>query len=195
MFTNGVGMDTMRIAILGAQGSGKGTQAARIAETYGLVHIDMGALLRERAREDSEMGRRIRLAVDAGEMVPDEIPFRIFSDAIANAERGFVADGYPRNERQLAMISERVGMNLAVYLRISDEVALERIRLRRSEQGRDDDTDEVVRHRLELYHKETELLLRDYHDMGILVEIDGEQSRDAVFSAIQEAIKERFDHS
>lgn len=182
----------MNIAILGPQGSGKGTQAELIAEYFGLTHIDMGAEMRRIEAEDSERGREIKALIDRGDLVPLELTIAIFHDALKQPAKGFIIEGFPRNEEQYRRVRDEVVFDLAVFLDISDAVAHERLSKRAGTEHRPDDTPEAISHRLRIYHEQTELLLRDYTDAGILVRIDGDQNREGVFADIRDAIENRM---
>ena len=180
----------MNIVILGPQGSGKGTQAKLIAEYFGLTHVDMGAQWRRVAAEDSERGRRIREIMDVGDLVPIELTVEIFSEALSKPAKGFVIEGFPRTQEQFAQVKDRISFDLAIFIDVSDEESMKRIMKRVELEGRSDDTPEAIARRLEIYHTQTELLLRDYTDQGILVRIDGEQTPEEVFADIRDAIED-----
>jgi adenylate kinase len=180
----------MNIVILGPQGSGKGTQAKLIAEYFGLTHIDMGSQLREVAKDDSERGRRIREIMDVGDLVPIELTIEVFSEALSAPAKGFVIEGFPRTQEQFAAIKDRIAFDLAIFIDVSEEESIARISKRAQIEGRSDDTPEAIARRLEIYHTQTELLLRDYTDQGILVRIDGEQTPEGVFADIRDAIED-----
>ena len=180
----------MNIVILGPQGSGKGTQAKLIAEYFGLTHIDMGAQLRRVAAENSDRGRRIREIMDVGDLVPIELTIEIFTEALSEPGKGFVIEGFPRTQDQFTAIKDRIPFDLAIFIDVSDEESMARITKRAELEGRSDDTPEAIARRLEIYHTQTELLLREYTDQGILVRIDGEQVPADVFADIRDAIEE-----
>lgn len=182
----------MNIVILGPQGSGKGTQAELIAEYFGLVHLDMGAEMRRIEQEDSERGREVKAIVDRGDLVPLELTIAIFHDLLKRPAKGFIIEGFPRNEEQYRRVRDEVSFDLAVFLDINDTVAHERLSKRSGIEHRADDTPEAISHRLKIYHQQTELLLRDYTDAGILVRIDGNQTREEVFADIRDAIENRL---
>ena len=180
----------MNIVILGPQGSGKGTQADLIAEYFGLTHIDMGAELRRIEKEETERGRRVREIIDVGDLVPVELTVEIFKEALAQPAKGFVIEGFPRTQEQYAAIRDDVTFNLALFIDVPDEVSVERMSKRAEVEHRPDDTPEAIARRLEIYHTQTELLLRDYTDEGILVRINGDQSPEDVFAEIRDAIED-----
>ncbi|MFT4309313.1 MAG: adenylate kinase family protein [Candidatus Woesearchaeota archaeon] len=204
-------MENMRIAILGPQGSGKGTQAVMIAEKYGLSHIDMGKELRKRQETDDELGRMIKEIMLRGDMLPDDVPYKIFHEQVSLNNNKFIVDGFPRSIEQLRMALQITEFDVALYIKISDEEAVRRISKRKicdkckktyiwndnmspkCDCGgniiqREDDTQEAVMKRLSLYHQNTELLIREYTDKNILIEVDGEQEISKVFEDASNAI-------
>ena len=183
----------MRILILGPQGSGKGTQAKRIAAEYGAPHVATGDILRAAVADGSELGARVRPILERGDLVPDDLMIELIRERLAD-EDAFVLDGFPRTVAQAealdAMLDE-IGkpLDAVILLRVSDEVATERLHRRAVEEGRTDDTAEVISNRLRLYHELTELVVDRYQLAGIEVIVDGEQSMDEVFASIQDALE------
>jgi adenylate kinase len=207
----------MRITFFGPPGSGKGTQAERISEYYGLKHISTGMLLREEIRSGSELGRLIRDIVEAGHLVSDEIVNREVFQRIGEMD-GYLLDGYPRNlsqARQLDEFLEEQGKPLsgAVFLQVPDEEVLRRLTERLvcactdgTGQGgdylegdicprcgkpfvrRSDDSREVISNRLRHYHDLTKHLEEYY--TGRLLSVDGVGSIDQVFERIRKALEE-----
>lgn len=184
----------MRILILGPQGSGKGTQAKRIAERYGVPHVATGDILRAAVADGGELGRRVGPILDRGDLVPDDLMVELIRERIAG-ESGFVLDGFPRTVPQAqaldAMLDE-VGkpLDAVLLLDVSDETALERLLERGVEEGRLDDAPEAIRNRLRLYHGLTEPVVDRYRAEGTLLVVDGERSIDEVSSAIEDALGE-----
>ena len=146
----------MRILILGPQGSGKGTQAKRIAEAHDIPHVATGDILRTAIAEGSEFGEKVAPIVERGDLVPDDLMVELIRERLA-AEDGFVLDGFPRTVPQAealdAMLDE-IGkpLDAVLLLEVGDDVALERLLSRRAEEGRNDDSLDVIRNRLRLYH-------------------------------------------
>jgi len=183
------------VLLLGVQGSGKGTQAKRIASDYGLAHIATGDMLRNAIADSSELGRRVQPILESGELVPDELMIELIRERLQSedAENGFVLDGFPRTMPQVdaldAMLAE-IGRPLSVVfeLQVPDEVAVERLHRRAAEEGRADDTPEAIEKRLELYHRETEPLVGHYRLLGNLIGIHGNRPEHEVFSEIQQAL-------
>jgi adenylate kinase len=183
----------VRILILGPQGSGKGTQAKRIAAAYGVPHVATGDILREAVANGSELGARVRPILERGDLVPDDLMVGLIRERLA-VEDGFVLDGFPRTMAQaeaLDAMLEEIGkpLDAVILLQVSDEVATERLRERAAQEGRADDSPEAIANRLRLYHELTELVVDRYQRAGIEVIVDGEQTVDEVFAAIQDALQ------
>jgi adenylate kinase len=187
----------VRIVLLGAPGSGKGTQGERLAERLGVPHVSSGELLRTHIDGDTELGRQAADYVRRGELVPDDLVLAIVGEAVAAARDtgGYVLDGYPRSlaqaEQAYAAAEPRGDTaDAAVYLRVSDDVA--RTRLAGRGEGRADDADPaVVERRLQVFHQLTEPLLEFYGKRGILVTVEADGSPDEVAAAIDAALAER----
>ena len=183
----------MRILILGPQGSGKGTQAKRIAAAYDVPHVATGDTLRAAVVDGSELGAQVHPILERGDLVPDELMVDLIRERLAD-EDGFVLDGFPRTMAQaeaLDAMFEEIGkpLDAVILLRVSDEVAIARLEARAREEGRADDSPEAIRNRLRLYHELTELVVDRYQAAGIEVIVDGEQTMDGVFTAIQDALE------
>jgi adenylate kinase len=182
----------MRILILGPQGSGKGTQAKRIAASYDAPHVATGDILREAVSDGSELGRQVRPILERGDLVPDELMVGLIRERLAD-ENAFVLDGFPRTLAQaeaLDAMLEEIGkpLDAVILLEVSDEVATDRLHERALAEGRADDSPEGIRNRLRLYHELTELVVDRYRLAGIEVAIDGEQTMGEVFAAIEDAL-------
>jgi adenylate kinase len=182
----------MRILILGPQGSGKGTQAKRIAARYGVPHVATGDILRSAVAERTELGNRVEPILDRGDLVPDDLMVELIRERIAN-ETGFVLDGFPRTVPQaeaLDVMLDEVGkpLDAVLLLEVSDDVALERLLGRGRQEGRADDAPDAIRNRLRLYHGLTEPVVDRYRSEGVLVGVNGERSIDEVSDAIQDAL-------
>lgn len=186
---------TMRVVLMGPPGAGKGTQAAVVAERCGIPHISTGEIFRANVGEGTPLGLEAKRYMDAGEYVPDSVTNAMVRDRIAqpDAVGGFLLDGYPRTVDQVgeldSMLAER-GEALDVVVEITadtDEVVsrlLERARV----QGRADDTEEVIRRRMEVYAEQTAPLTALYGDRGLLVQVDGMGAIDDVTARLLEAI-------
>lgn len=205
--------------MLGRQGAGKGTQATRLAEHYGIVHISTGDMLRAAVKEGTELGKQAKAVMDAGQLVSDEIMLGIIEERLAqpDAAAGWLLDGFPRTEEQAKGLMQLVGedgIDLAINLDVPEYVVVERISSRRvcsncgriysvdsppSTPGvcdtcggevvqRDDDTEEAVRKRLDLYKAETFPLIDFYRQRDLVVDVDGIGSPDEVFERLLAAV-------
>jgi adenylate kinase len=188
----------LSLVMLGAPGAGKGTQAVRIAEAHGVPHISTGEMLREAIAAGSELGGKVKEIVESGALVPDELVVEVIRDRLAqpDARQGFVLDGFPRTIGQAealdALLAE-LGRPLEVVLELDldEEVAVKRMLGRAAEEGRADDTPEVIRNRFEVYRRQTEPLSDYYRRNGILVVVDAAPGIDEVFTAIEQALDSR----
>jgi adenylate kinase len=186
----------MRIVLLGPPGSGKGTQAALLVERLGIPHISTGALLRNAAKRGTELGLKAKALTDKGELVPDDvisdmIEERLGRDDVAN---GFILDGYPRNlaqARSLDVLLERLGQPVddAILIDLDAERIIKRIAKRAKEEGRDDDTEETVRNRLQVYAAQTAPVADYYAERGLLTKVLGEGSVDEIFQRLVGILK------
>lgn len=180
----------LALVILGRQGSGKGTQAALLAERYGVVHISTGDMLRAAVAEGTELGIRAKAVMDAGNLVGDDIMIGIVGERLAGDDiqaHGVLLDGFPRTTAQadaLAAILGGTGPDLAINLDVRIAEVTERMLAR----GRDDDTEEAIFRRLELYEAETAPLLAWFEDRGRLIVVDGLGTEDEVFARLSEVI-------
>jgi adenylate kinase len=185
----------LNILLLGPQGSGKGTQAKLISAQYGIPHVATGDMLREAIAEDTELGRQVEPILERGDLVPDDLMIAIIRDRLSRDDTadGFVLDGFPRTMAQAealdAMLRE-MGRKLAIVfeLQLSDDECVRRLLRRAQLEGRADDTPEVVKHRLERYHAETEPLIEHYRATGNLVGIHAGRSIPEVFAEIRQAL-------
>jgi len=186
----------VNILLLGPQGSGKGTQAKRIAEEYGLAHIATGDMLRAAIAAQTPLGRVVKPIVERGDLVPDELMVNLIRERLDDEDtrEGFILDGFPRTMAQAealdSMLSE-IGRDLDIVfeLQINDDVAVDRLGKRAVEEGRTDDTPDAIARRLSEYHEKTEPLVGYYRLRGNLVGIHGNKPIDDVFSEIQEALQ------
>ena len=186
----------MRLIILGPPGAGKGTQAARIATAQGIPAISTGDIFRANIKNETELGRQVKEILASGGYVTDEITNAIVRDRLFedDAEKGFLLDGYPRTSAQVdaldAILAEH-GHTLEVVLELTvDEDAVVARLLKRAEiEGRDDDTEEVIRERQAIYRRETAPLTEVYSARGLLVQVDGMGEVDEVTSRIDDALK------
>jgi adenylate kinase len=187
-----------RLLIVGPPGAGKGTQAARIAEHLDIPTISTGDIFRANIANGTELGTQVKAIVDAGDYVPDTLTNALVTDRLnkADAAGGFLLDGYPRTPDQVRYLDELLGSHghsLDAVLRLvadQDEI-VRRLRKRALEQGRADDSEEAIRHRQEVYLRETEPLVAMYREQGLLIEVDGLGSPDEVTERIWQAFAER----
>jgi adenylate kinase len=185
----------LNILLLGPQGSGKGTQARRISAEYGVPHVATGDMLREAIAAGTELGRKVKPILARGDLVPDEDMIWLIRERLSRDDtaKGFVLDGFPRTMAQAealdAMLRE-IGRELTIVfeLQLPEAVCIERLLRRARLEGRVDDTPEVVKHRLDLYHRETEPLIEHYRATGKLVGIHADRPIPEVFAEIQEAL-------
>jgi len=182
----------MRIVIMGAPGSGKGTQAALIVEELGLDHISTGDLLRAAVAAGTELGKQAKEVMDRGELVSDDIVLGLLEERLqeGSAGSGFILDGFPRNIAQaeaLDALLERIGQPVdeALQIDIDEEQVVARIAKRAALEGRSDDTEETVRNRLKIYGEQTAPVVDFYAGKGILSRVLGEGSIEEVFQRIK----------
>ena len=182
----------MRIVIMGAPGSGKGTQAALIVKELGLDHISTGDLLRAAVAAGSELGKKAKEVMDRGELVSDGIVLGLLEERLqqGGAGSGFILDGFPRNIAQaeaLDAVLERIGQPVdeALQIDIDEEQVVARIAKRAALEGRSDDTEETVRNRLKVYGQQTAPVVDFYAGKGILSRVLGEGSIEEVFQRIR----------
>lgn len=182
----------MRIVIMGAPGSGKGTQAALIVEELDLDHISTGDLLRAAVAAGTELGKRAKEVMDRGELVSDEIVLGLLEERLLqeNTRNGFILDGYPRNIAQaqaLDELLERIGQPVeeALQIDVDEEQVVTRIAKRAALEGRSDDTEETVRNRLRIYAEQTAPVVDFYAQKGILSRVLGDGSIEEVFQRIR----------
>lgn len=169
-----------RIVLLGPPGAGKGTQAARLAEALGVPAISTGDIFRANIAQGTELGRTAQAYTDRGELVPDEVTNGMVAARLdeADARDGFLLDGYPRNVAQVgeldAILEARgVVLDAAVEITADEAVVVERLLHRATVEGRADDTEDVIRHRLRVYDEQTAPIARIYADRGLLRQVDG----------------------
>lgn len=184
-----------RMVVLGPPGAGKGTQAARICARMGIPAISTGDLFRANIAQGTELGRQAKAYTDKGEYVPDSVTNAMVAERISqpDAAHGFLLDGYPRTQAQVHVLDEmlaQAGTSLDLVLEITadPEVVIQRLLKRATEQNRADDTEPVIRHRLEVYTEQTAPLASLYEAKGLLVRVDGIGEVDEVTERIMAAL-------
>jgi adenylate kinase len=185
----------MRLIILGPPGAGKGTQAARIADSFGVPAISTGDIFRANIKRETPLGLQVKEVLASGGYVTDDITNAIVRDRLleGDAEQGFLLDGYPRTAAQVealdAILAERGHrLDVVVELTVDEEAVVRRLLKRAAEQGREDDTEEVIRERQAIYRKETAPLTEIYGARGLLRQVDGMGTVDEVFERISGAL-------
>jgi adenylate kinase len=210
----------VRVVLMGPQGAGKGTQAGKLVEETGAAHIATGDLVREEIRRGSELGQKVKEYSDKGKLVPDEIIIEMTKPCL-EANDSWVLDGFPRNEEQARALDEALDeidekLDKVVVLEAPDDVLVERLSGRRQSEAtgkiyhvehdpppeddeedpgpfvqRDDDTEEAIRNRLEIYHEQTEPLKDYYEEQGLLVIVDATKKIPEVTEEVLKAVGER----
>lgn len=183
----------MRIVLLGAPGSGKGTQGEKLVAQLGIPKVSTGDALRAAVAAGTELGRKAKAAMDAGQLVANEIVIGIVEERLAqpDAQKGFILDGFPRNSAQaevLEGILQRLGkdgITRAVHLHVEDEEIVKRLLLRAEKEGRADDKEDVIRHRIAVYNAETKPLLDFYGKQGKLATVEGVGGLEDIFGRIR----------
>ena len=188
-----------RLIIMGPQGAGKGTQAARLAERLGVPTISTGDMFRVHLAERTDLGQRAQRYMDAGELVPDEITDAMVRERLAksDATEGFILDGYPRNAAQAKVLEGILGesgvaLNAAIELTADTDEVVQRLLKRAEEQGRSDDTEPVIRRRLAVYTEQTAPLAALYAERDQLVQVDGVGEMDEVTDRLLAALEPKL---
>ena len=181
-----------RVVLVGPPGAGKGTQATTLSDKLGVPHISTGDLFRAHIGDETELGRSVKRYLDAGQLVPDEVTNELVRERLAepDAQAGFVLDGFPRNVSQADLLKKILAetddaLDAVIELQVDPELLVRRLLAR----GRDDDTEDVIRHRQQVYRSETEPLL-DYYD-DVLVTVAGVGEVDEVTDRILTALRDQ----
>ncbi|HJB63601.1 MAG TPA: adenylate kinase [Candidatus Microbacterium pullistercoris] len=190
---------TTRLLIVGPQGSGKGTQGVRVAEAYGIPVVATGDIFRANIKNSTELGKKVKAITDAGNLVPDDVTGEVVSDRLSQddaATRGFLLDGYPRNAAQVAYLDTFLGesdaaLDAVIVLDVPRDESIARISERAKIEGRSDDTEEAVAHRLDIFERETAPIIDTYAARGIVDRIDGVGSLDEITERIFAALDAR----
>lgn len=187
-----------RMVLLGAPGAGKGTQAARIAERLSIPAISTGDIFRSHAARGTELGAQAAQYMDRGEYVPDSITNAMVAERLSRPDcaQGFLLDGYPRTQDQVGELDAMLAahgqaLDVVVEITAETEAVVARLLKRAGEQGRADDTEPVIRRRLEVYAESTEPLVAHYSQRGLLVRVDGMGQIDEVTERLMEALAAR----
>lgn len=184
----------MKLILFGPPGAGKGTQANFIAEKYNVAHISTGDVLREAVKNQTEVGLHAKSFMDKGELVPDTVVIEIIKQKLSSLENmKFMLDGFPRTVPQAealdAMLGELgVNLDVVVFLDVDDEEVVQRIMKRQELENRQDDSEDVVRNRLNVYREQTSPLGKFYNNKGILKKINGIGSVDDISERINEVL-------
>ena len=206
----------MKIIMLGAPGAGKGTQAKMLAEKYGIPHISTGDIFRANIKNNTELGKKAKSYMDAGELVPDELVIDLVKERLGadDAQKGFILDGFPRNTTQAVTLDTELGkmdraLDCALLVDVDPAVIVNRLSSRRTCRAcgytgtaadatcpscggemyqRDDDKPETIQNRLDVYEKSTSPLVEYYRGKGILTAVDGDRPVDEVYADVKEAL-------
>ena len=185
----------MRLIMLGPPGAGKGTQAALVSAAHGVPAISTGDIFRANIKNETPLGLQVKEITSSGGYVPDEITNAIVRDRLTqeDATRGFLLDGYPRTTGQVAALDEMLAgaghvLDAVVELTVDTDEVVGRLLARAVEQGRADDTEEVIRERMRLYAEETAPLAAVYRERGLLHRVDGMGSVEEVTARIEQVL-------
>jgi adenylate kinase len=187
----------MRLILFGPPGAGKGTQAAAISEKLSVPHIATGDILRENVRNETELGVRAKQYMDQGDLVPDKVVIAMVEERIKrdDAANGFLLDGYPRTVAQAEALDDTLAadgkaIDAVIRLLVDDDELVSRLLRRAREQGRSDDTREVIENRLAVYRNETEPLVDLYRERGLLRQVEGTGPVAEVRQRILDAVRD-----
>lgn len=189
----------IRLLLIGAPGAGKGTQAAKLSETYSIPAISTGDIFRHNVKNETELGKKAKSFMDRGEYVPDSLTNELVRDRLSQADaiEGFLLDGYPRTADQVSeldsiLLAAGTKLDAVVQLAADTDEVVRRLLNRAIEQGRADDTEVVIRHRLDVYTDQTSPLIDVYAGRGLLITVDGLGEVKEVTQRILEALDARL---
>ena len=188
-----------RLILVGPPGSGKGTQAERICQKWSLAHISTGNMLREEIASKSELGKKVESVLAAGKLVSDDIVIELIKERVKrpDCKNGFLLDGFPRTEPQSEALdnflnSAGIPVTHVIELHVDEDDLVERLLNRAKIEGRADDTEEVIRKRLEVFHAQTKPVIEHYRRLsGVFHSVDGSGSVDDVFAKITAELDSR----
>ena len=185
-----------RLLLIGPPGAGKGTQAARLAEAFGIPAISTGDIFRENVKNETELGKQAKAFMDRGEYVPDSLTNALVRDRLSHedAKAGFLLDGYPRTADQVVELDGILAdqgntLDAVVLITADTDEVVRRLLNRALEQGRADDTEEVIRRRMEVYAEQTAPLIEVYSNRNLVREVDGLGAVEEVTERILSALK------
>jgi adenylate kinase len=182
----------MRLVLLGAPGSGKGTQGEKLSAHFGIPKISTGDALRAAVKAGTPLGLQAKAAMDAGRLVADELVIGIVEQRLQqpDAQKGFILDGFPRNTAQADVLDAMLArlrqpaLGKALHLHVSDEEIVRRLLERAHKEGRADDKEDVIRHRIKVYNDETAPLLAYYSKQGKVLTVEGVGGLEEIFQRI-----------
>ena len=187
-----------RLLIVGPPGAGKGTQAARITAAYGIPDVSTGDIFRANIKNQTPLGVQVKAIIDSGDYVSNDLTNALVKSRLEEGDAlgGFLLDGYPRTLEQVAYLDELLAskgqaLDAVIQLVADQDAVVARLRKRAIEQGRTDDTEEAIRHRQEVYARETSPLIAVFRDRGLLIEVDGLGEIDDVARRISDALAAR----
>jgi adenylate kinase len=187
-----------RLLIVGPPGAGKGTQAKLIASAFGIPAISTGDIFRDNIKNGTELGQQVQSIVSSGGYVPDSLTNEIVRDRLHqdDAADGFLLDGYPRTTEQVAELDRILGesgvsLDAVVLLVADTDEVVKRLLKRAVDQGREDDTEDVIRHRQDVYLEQTEPVIALYRERGLVAEVDGLGTVDEVAARVRDALAQR----
>jgi adenylate kinase len=185
----------MRLLLIGPPGAGKGTQASKLSEVFGIPAISTGDIFRENVKNQTPLGLEAKSFMDSGAYVPDSLTNKLVRDRLKNSDcaNGFLLDGYPRTSDQVDELDEILketngSLDAVIQLTADTDEVVRRLAKRAIEQGRSDDTEDVIRNRMAVYEKQTAPLITMYAARGSLIMVDGLGKIDEVTSRIKEAL-------
>jgi len=187
-----------RLLLVGPPGAGKGTQAAILAETFGISAISTGDIFRSNVANETPLGLQVKAIMEAGEYVPDSLTNDIVADRLreSDARSGFLLDGYPRTPDQVdeldqILAADNAALDAVVLLVADADVVVARLLKRATEQGRLDDTEEIIRHRMNVYVEQTSPIIDGYDARNLVVRVDALGAVDEVTARIVDALAQR----